>query len=155
MTNNSQKATWHEIHPILPQTAATVSCPKERKTAKSCFRIHTCPYPGRLAYIYAHPLMIVGIDTIASDDGGHRGTGGGGGEEQGWIVGENIQCVRNVIYDFKYGSVRSPGGGEVYVCARAGMHVWHVSTIPASLTWFVAAMSAPFSKSRKQMSSWP
>jgi hypothetical protein len=32
--------------------------------------------------------MIVGIDTIASDDGGHRGTGGGGGEEQGWIVGQ-------------------------------------------------------------------
>jgi hypothetical protein len=32
--------------------------------------------------------MIVGIDTIASDDGGHRGTGGGGGEEQRWIVGE-------------------------------------------------------------------
>ena len=27
--------------------------------------------------------MIVGIDTIASHDGGHRGTGGGGGEEQG------------------------------------------------------------------------
>jgi len=33
-------------------------------------------------------LMIVGIDTIASDDSGHRGTGGGGGEEQGWIVGQ-------------------------------------------------------------------
>ncbi len=32
--------------------------------------------------------MIVGIDTIASDDGGHRGTGGGGGEEQGWIMGQ-------------------------------------------------------------------
>ncbi len=29
--------------------------------------------------------MIVVIDTIASDDGGHRGTGGGGGEDQGWI----------------------------------------------------------------------
>jgi hypothetical protein len=32
--------------------------------------------------------MIVGIDTIASDDGGHRSTGGGGGEEQGWIMGQ-------------------------------------------------------------------
>ena len=43
--------------------------------------------------------MIVGIDTIASDDGGHRGTGGGGGEEQGWMVGEeNIQYARNVMY---------------------------------------------------------
>ena len=41
-----------------------------------------------MVYIHAHPLMIVGIDTIPSDDGGHRGTGGGGGEEQGWIVGE-------------------------------------------------------------------
>jgi len=30
--------------------------------------------------------MIVGIDTIASDDGGHRGTGGGGGAEQGCIM---------------------------------------------------------------------
>jgi hypothetical protein len=30
--------------------------------------------------------MIVGIDTIASDDGGHRGTGGGGGAEQGCII---------------------------------------------------------------------
>ena len=28
----------------------------------------------------------MGIDTIASDDGGHRGAGGGGGEEQEWIV---------------------------------------------------------------------
>jgi hypothetical protein len=44
--------------------------------------------------------MIVGIDTIASDDGGHRGTGGGGGEEQGWIVveGKYIQYARNVMY---------------------------------------------------------
>ena len=63
------------------------------------FRIHTCPYPGRLAYIHAHPLMIVGIDTIASDDGGHRGTGGGGGEKQGWIVGEgNEQYAQNLMY---------------------------------------------------------
>ena len=61
---------------------------KNEKTAKPSFSIQTCSYPGRLAYIHAHPLMIVGIDTIASDDGGHRGTGGGGGEEQGWIVGE-------------------------------------------------------------------
>ena len=56
---------------------------KSEKTAKPSFRIQTCPYPGRLAYIHAHPFMIVGIDTIASHDGGHRGTGGGGGEEQG------------------------------------------------------------------------
>ena len=61
---------------------------KSKNLQKPSFRIHTCPYPGRLAYIHAHPLMIVGIDTIASDDGGHRGTGEGGGEEQGWIVGQ-------------------------------------------------------------------
>ncbi len=48
-------------------------------------KIFECPLS---AYVHAHPLMIVGIDTIASDDGGHRGTGGGGGEEQRWIVGE-------------------------------------------------------------------
>jgi hypothetical protein len=32
--------------------------------------------------------MIGGIDTVPSDDGGHRGTGGDGREEQGWIVGQ-------------------------------------------------------------------
>jgi hypothetical protein len=53
------------------------------------------------------------------------------------------------------GSVRSPGGGEVYVCARDGMHVCYISTILASLTLPLAAMSAPFSKSREQMSLWP
>ncbi len=72
---------------------ATKNCPKERNTAKPSFSIHSCPYPGRLAYIHAHPLMIVGIDTIASDDGGHRGTGGGGREEQGRIVGEGKYTV--------------------------------------------------------------
>jgi hypothetical protein len=61
--------------------------------------------------------MIVGIDTIACDDGGHRGMGGGGGEEQGWIVGEEE-------YQSKYetlctGECQVTGGGEVYVvCAR-------------------------------------
>ena len=72
---------------------ATKNCPKERNTAKPSFSIHSCPYPGRLAYIHVHSLMIVGIDTIASDHGGHRGTGGGGGEEQGWIVGEGKYTV--------------------------------------------------------------
>ena len=42
--------------------------------------------------------MIVGIDTVASDDGGHRGTGGGGGEEQGWIVGEEKYTVCTNCY---------------------------------------------------------
>ena len=79
--------TWDPSDPTSDSRAAAngaaLSCPKERKTAKPSIRIHTCPYPGRLAYIHAHPLMIVGIDTIAIDDGGHRGMGGGVGEEQG------------------------------------------------------------------------
>ena len=113
--------------------------------------IHT-PTPGRLANIHAHPLMIVGIDTIASDDGGHRGTGGGGGEEQGWIVGEGeyTVCTKYVRWQIRVCQV-----GEVYVCARDNMHVWYVSTISASLTWFLAAMSMPFFKSREQISLWP
>ncbi len=43
----------------------------------------------------------------------------------------------------------------MYVCARDGMHVRYVSTILASLTVVLAAMSAPFSKSREQISLWP
>jgi hypothetical protein len=35
-------------------------------------RIHTCP-----------PVADMGIDTIASDDGGHRGTGGTGVDSRG------------------------------------------------------------------------
>jgi hypothetical protein len=41
--------------------------------------------------------MIVGIDTIASDDGGHRGTGGGGGEDQGWMVGEGKYSMHETL----------------------------------------------------------
>ena len=43
----------------------------------------------------------------------------------------------------------------MYVCARYGMHVSYISTIKASLTSFIAAMSAPFSKSREQVSLRP
>ena len=39
--------------------------------------------------------------------------------------------------------------------ARYSMHVRYISTISASLTRFVAVMSAPFSKSREQISLWP
>ncbi len=66
---------------------------RKSENCKPSFSIHTCSYPGWLAYIHAHPLMIVGIDTIQSDDGGHRGTGGGGGEEQGWMVREGGYTV--------------------------------------------------------------
>ena len=61
--------------------AAKKAVRKSKKMRTPPFRIHTCPYTGRLAYIHAHQLIIVGIDTIASDDGGQRGMGGGGGEE--------------------------------------------------------------------------
>ena len=43
----------------------------------------------------------------------------------------------------------------MYVCARDGMHVRNISTISASLTSSIAAMSAPFSRSREQMSLRP
>ena len=74
MKNNSQKVTWHEIHPILPRTAGPQSLghsklsERAKQNAKPSYGIHTC----RLAYIHAQPLMIVGIDTIPGDDGGHR-----------------------------------------------------------------------------------
>ncbi len=122
MTNHSQKVTWHEIHPILPQKAGPQSLEPQKAVQKSeklrnprSPYIHA-PYPGRLAYIHAHSLMIVGIDTIASDDGGHWGTGGGGGEQQGWKVveGEYIVCTKRYVWRI----CQVTGGGEVYVCAR-------------------------------------
>ena len=43
--------------------------------------------------------------------------------------GKIFKLVRNVMYGDIYESVRSPGGGEVYVCARDDMHVRDISTI--------------------------
>ena len=84
---------------------------KSKKPSNASFRIHRYPYPSRFAYIHAHPLMIVGIDTIASDDGGHRGTGGGGGEEQGWIVGEGEYTVSTKRYvRWQIGECQVTGG---------------------------------------------
>jgi hypothetical protein len=76
--------------------------------------------------------MIVGIDTIASDDGGHRGTGGGGGEEQGWIVGqgeylteyETLCTVADRVVSGHRGAGRC-----VYVHGMDGMHVRYISSI--------------------------
>ena len=74
--------------------------------------------------------MISGIDTIASDDGGHRGTGGGDGEERGGIVGEGKYTVSTKRYvRWQIEECQVTGGGEVYVCARDGMHVRYISTI--------------------------
>jgi hypothetical protein len=53
--------------------------------------------------------MIVGIDTIASDDGCHRVTGGGGGEEQGWIVVQGKYLTEYETLCTVADSVRSPG----------------------------------------------
>jgi hypothetical protein len=100
--------------------------------------------------------MIVGIDTIRSDDGGHRGTGGGGGEEQGWIVGEGeyLSKYETLCMVADRGVSGHRGAGRcMYVHGMACM--CGISTISASLTSFLAAISAPFSKSREQMSLWP
>ena len=51
--------------------------------------------------------MIVCIDTIASDDGGHRGSGGGGGED------EYIVCMKRYV--------RWQTGGRRGVCMCTGM----------------------------------
>jgi hypothetical protein len=81
--NHSQKVTWHEIHlgqqgrsqwghkklserVKFPLSQTNMPLPGQN-------RIHTCPSP---------PFMIVGIDTVASDDGGHRGMGRGTGAER-------------------------------------------------------------------------
>jgi hypothetical protein len=58
--NHSQKVTWHEIHPILPQTARPQSMGPQKAIRKS----------EKLR------MPTVGIDTIPSDDGSNRGTGG-------------------------------------------------------------------------------
>ena len=67
------------------------------------------------------------VDTIASDDGSHRGMGGTGVDSG--IGRINIHFKRNVMYGGRYGFVRSPGGGEVYLCAQDGIHVRYISTI--------------------------
>ena len=65
--------------------------------------------------------MMVGIDTVASDDGGHRGTGGGGGEEQGWIVGEGEYTVCTKRYVRWQIRVCQVTGGRGGVCMCTGM----------------------------------
>ncbi len=44
-------------------------------------------------------------------------------------AGRKLKYVRNVMYGGREGSVRSPGGREVHLCARDGMHVRYISTI--------------------------
>ena len=58
--------TWHGIHQILHPKALPRSLGRRRagrnseNTAPSSFCIHSCPYPGRLAYMHGLPLIIVG-----------------------------------------------------------------------------------------------
>ena len=51
----------------------------------------------------------------------------GVGRNRGGLWGrENIKvCTKRYVRL----QIRVCGGGEVYVCARDGMHVWYVSTI--------------------------
>ena len=53
--------------------------------------------------------MIVGIDTVASDDGGHGGTGGRGGEEQRWIVGYSMHETLCTVVDMGVSGHRGAG----------------------------------------------
>jgi hypothetical protein len=60
----------------------------------------------------------VGIDTIASDDGGHRGTVGGGGEEQGGRENVKEYTKRYVRWQIWECPVTGGRGG---VCMCTGM----------------------------------
>ena len=73
--------------------------------------------------------MIVGIDTIASDDGGHRGTGGGGGEEQGGIVGEGEENIRRETLCTSAGWDMRWAGRCMYVSMCIRYDVWDAAYV--------------------------
>jgi hypothetical protein len=81
--------------------------------------------------------MIVSINTIASDDGGHRGTGGGGGEEQGWIAGKGKYTVitkRYVRWQIGECEVTGGRGGD---CMCTGWHACAVYIYYLSIAYRV------------------
>ena len=66
MKSHHRILTWHNIHQILHPKALPRSLGRRKagrsseNPAPSSFRIHACPYPGRLAYIHGLPLIIAG-----------------------------------------------------------------------------------------------
>jgi hypothetical protein len=80
--------------------------------------------------------MIVGIDTIASDDGGHRGMGGGGGEEQGWIVGEGKYLTE---YETLCTVADRVVSGHRGVCMCTGWHACAVYIYYLSVAYHVSS----------------
>ena len=78
--------------------------------------------------------MIVGIDTIASDDGGHRGTGGGGGEEQGWIM---VQGKYLTEYETLCTVADRVVSGHRGVCMCTGWHACAVYIYHLSIAYLV------------------
>ena len=79
--------------------------------------------------------MIVGIDTIASDDGGHRDMGGGVGEEQGWIVGQ-LSTKRYVRWQIWECQVTGGRGG---VCMCTGWHACAVHIYYLCITYYFSS----------------
>ena len=83
--------------------------------------------------------MISGIDTIPSDDGGHRGTGGGVGEEQRWIVGEGEYTVWTKRYVRWQIRVCQVTGGRGGVCMCTGWHAYAVYIYYLSISYIVCS----------------
>jgi hypothetical protein len=94
--------------------------------------------------------------------GGHRGTGGGVGQEQGWIVAEMKSQLANVMYPGPCPVTGGRGGVCMYVCMYVHTVVDGMACMcsiylyyPASLTMSLAVMSAPCRRRSEQAAVWP